>query len=168
MLISISECFYILLLFPGELVLETELDLFTLLTVFSVSVIWVDINLTNDLPLSYLLLLDVYTFLLDACDFSALLTVSIFFFVMGGVIAYFTTLGFVPMSVFPYLTTVLVVVTNEFSVSYKSPLVFLNIIPGFSYLFCNWSLIFEDMISVLGLLYQLNYKIRVRFNSDIT
>ena len=87
---------------------------------------------------------------------------------MGGVIAYFTTLGFVPMSVFPYLTTVLVVVTNEFSVSYKSPLVFPNIIPGFSYLFCNWSLIFEDMISVLGLLYQLNYKIRVRFNSDIT
>ena len=64
-------------------------------TVFSVSSLWVDLDLSNDFNLSYLLLLVVSTILLDARDFSVLLTMSIFFFAIGGVMAYFTTLGFV-------------------------------------------------------------------------
>ena len=44
------------------------------------SVLWVDLDLSNYLPLSDSLLLDVSTFLLGACDFSDLLTVLIFFF----------------------------------------------------------------------------------------
>ena len=63
-----------------KLVLEIDLDLFTVFTVFSVSVILLDLDLSNDLPFSYLLLLDVSTFLLDACDLSVLLTVSIYIF----------------------------------------------------------------------------------------
>ena len=91
------------------------------------------------------------------------LTVSIFLFSMGGVMTYFITLAFFPISVFPYFTTVLVVVTNAFSVSSESPLVFPTVIPGLSDFFCNRSLIFEDMISVLDLLYPVNYIIKVRF-----
>ena len=59
----------------------------------------------------------------------------------------FTALGsvfllFSTMSVFPYLTTVSVVVTNAFSVSYKYPLVFLSFSLVLSDLFGNGSLIF--------------------------
>ena len=57
------------------------------------------------------------------------------------------------MSLFPSLTTVSVVATNAFLVSFKYPLVFLTVILGLSYFFGNGSLIFEDMISVLDLLY---------------
>ena len=54
-------------------------------TVFSVSVIWVNLYLYNDLTVSVLLLLGVSTVLLDACYFSVLLTFSVFFFVeIGG------------------------------------------------------------------------------------
>ena len=60
-------------------------------TVFSVSVFSVDFDLYNDLTLSDLLPLGVSTVLLDACDLSVLLTVSIFFFEIGVVMAYFTT-----------------------------------------------------------------------------
>ena len=68
-----------MVLFPDKLVLKIDPDLFTLLTVLSVSVLFIDLGLSNDLPLSDLLLLDVSTFLLDACYFSVLFTVSIFF-----------------------------------------------------------------------------------------
>ena len=77
--------------------------------------------------------------------------------------ASFTTIGFVPMSVIPSLTTVTVVVTNAFSVSSKSPLVFLNFSLGLSDIFGNGSLIFEDMFPVLDLLYPVNYIIKVIF-----
>ena len=80
---------------------------------FFVSLLLVDLGLSNDLPLSDLLLLDVSTFLLDDCYLSVLLTVSILFFAMGGVMASFATLGFFPMSVLPSLTIVPVVVTNS-------------------------------------------------------
>ena len=75
--ISISEGFSILALLLDKLVLGKDLDLYTM---FSVSVIWVDLNLYIDLTLSVLLLLGVSTVLLDACNLSILLTVSILFF----------------------------------------------------------------------------------------
>ena len=75
----------------------------------------------------------------------------------------FTTIGFVPVSVIPSLTTVTVVVTNAFSVSSKSRLVFLTFILVLSYLFGNKSLIFEDNISVLDSLYLVNYIIKISF-----
>ena len=70
----------------------------------SVSVLWVDLDLSNDLPLSDLLLMDFSFFLLDACGFSFLLNVSIFFFTMGGVMDSFTTVGFFLMSLIPSFT----------------------------------------------------------------
>ena len=76
---------------------------------------------------------------------------------------YFTTLGFVPMSILPSLTTISVVVINVFSVSYESPLVFITVILGLSDLFDKGSLISEDMISVLNILYLVNYKIKLSF-----
>ena len=100
-----------------------------------VSVLLLDLDLSNDLPSSYLFLMDVSTFLSDYCDFYVFLTLSMFFFAMEGV-ASFTTLGYVTMSTIPYLTILSVVVNTEFS---------------------------EDMISVLDLLYLVNYKIKVRF-----
>ena len=72
LLISISKVFNILVLFTDKLVVEID---FFLLTVFSVSFLWVDLYLSNDFPLSDLIMLDVSTFLLGACDFSVLLTV---------------------------------------------------------------------------------------------
>ena len=116
--------FSILVLLLDKLVLEIDLDLFTVFTVFSVSVIWVDLDLSNDLTLSDLLILGVSIILLDACDFSFLLTLSIFFFSIGGVMSSFTTLSFPPMTVLTSLTAVSVVVTNPFSVSSKYPLFF--------------------------------------------
>ena len=50
---------------------------------------------------------------------------------------YFTTLGFFSMTLLPSLTTVLVVGTNAFYFSSKSPPIFLTVIPGLSYFFCN-------------------------------
>ena len=70
--------------------------------------------------ISDLLLLGLSTVLLDAFDFSVLLTVSILFFAeIGRVMAYFTTLGLISyfcqtMLVFPSLATVSVVLTNAF------------------------------------------------------
>ena len=74
---SISEVFSILVLLLDKLILGIYLDLSNM---FSVSVILVYLDLSIDLTLSVLLLLGVSTFLLDACDFYVLLTVSIFFF----------------------------------------------------------------------------------------
>ena len=64
--ISIYGGFPILVILLDKLVFEIDLDLFTVLTGISVSVIWVDLELSKYLPLSYLLLLDVSTVLLDA------------------------------------------------------------------------------------------------------
>ena len=80
MQISISEGFYILVHLLDKLVLEIDFDLLTVLTVFCVSVLLVYLYLSNYLTFSDLLLLDVSTVLLDACDLYVLLTVSIFFF----------------------------------------------------------------------------------------
>ena len=51
---------------------------------FSLSVPQVDLDLYNDLTLSYLFLLGVSTVLLDVCDFSVLCNLSIFFLEIGG------------------------------------------------------------------------------------
>ena len=80
LLISRSDGFSILVLRPDKLVDDIEPDLFSLLTVFYASVFWVELDLFNDLRLSDLLLLDVSTILLNACDLSVLLTVSILLF----------------------------------------------------------------------------------------
>ena len=76
-----------------------------------------------------LLLLGVYTVLLDACDFYVLLTVSNFFFSeIGGFMASSTTFFYLPslstILVFPSLTIVSVVVTNICLVSSKYQLFF--------------------------------------------
>ena len=65
---------------------------------------------------------------------SIFLTVSILFFIMGGVMASFTTLGFVPISLIYSLTIFSIVVTNDF---------------------------LEDMIPVLDLLYLVYYKTKI-------
>ena len=80
--------FLVLLL---DKLLEIDLDLVTVYTIFYVSVLSVDLDLYNDLSLSYLLSLGASTVLLHACDFSVLLTVSTIFLEMGGVMASFTT-----------------------------------------------------------------------------
>ena len=62
---------------------------------FYVSVLLVELDLTNYLIVSVLLLLGVSTVLLDACDLSVLLTVSSFFFSeIGGVMDSSTTFSF--------------------------------------------------------------------------
>ena len=58
-LISISFGFSILELLSNELDDEIDLDLFTDFTVSSVSVLWVDLDLYNDLPLSDLFLMNL-------------------------------------------------------------------------------------------------------------
>ena len=65
--ISISEGFSILVLLLDKLVIGIDLDLFT---VFYVSVLWVDIDLSIDLTFSVLLILGISTVLLDTCDLS--------------------------------------------------------------------------------------------------
>ena len=77
-----------------------------------------------------------FIYFFNVFEFSALLTVSVFFFAMGGVMDYFKVLGYVPMSVFHSLKNKLVVVTNDF---------------------------LEDIISVLDRLYPVCYKIKVIF-----
>ena len=155
--------FPILVLLLDKLVLEIDLYLFTVFTIFYVSFIWVDLDLSNDSTLSNILLLDVSTVFFYACDFSFLLTVSISFFAIGGGMSFFTTIGFVPISVFPSLTTVSLVVTNAFSVSSKPPLIFPTFSIELSDFFGNGSLICEDMISVLDILHLVNSRIKVRF-----
>ena len=119
--------------------------------------------------MSVLLLLGVSTVILDDCDFSLLLTVSIFFFSeIRGVMAYLTTIGYVffflsTMSVFPSLTTVSVVKTNAFLVSSKSPLVFLTFSLGLSDSLGNGPMILDDTISVIDLLHPVNSIISSRF-----
>ena len=103
--ISISEGFSILVLLLDKTVIEIDLYLATVFTVFYLSVLWVDLDLSNDLTLSDLLLLGVSTVLLDAYDFSVLLNVSIFFFEIRGVMASFTKLVFPPLC----FSTILVV-----------------------------------------------------------
>ena len=91
--IYIAVGFYILVLILDKLFLGIDLDLST---VFNVSVLLADLDLSIDLTLSVLLLLVVSTVILNAFDFSVLLTVSIFFFYeIGEVMASFTILGFV-------------------------------------------------------------------------
>ena len=67
-----SEYFSILVLLLDKLVFGIDLNLST---VFSVSVFLVDVDLSNDLIVSFLWPWGVSTVLLDACDFSVLLTV---------------------------------------------------------------------------------------------
>ena len=91
--IYIAVGFYILVLILDKLFLGIDLDLST---VFYVSVLLADLDLSIDLTLSVLLLLVVSTVILNAFDFSVLLTLSIFFFYeIGEVMASFTILGFV-------------------------------------------------------------------------
>ena len=59
-----------------KFVLRVDLDLST---VFTVTVLWGNLYFSNNLTLSVLLLFGVSNFLLDACNFSVLLTVSILF-----------------------------------------------------------------------------------------
>ena len=62
LLISISLGFSILVLFSYKLSDEIDLDLFTAFNVSPVSIIWGDLYLSNDLPFSDLLLLDISFF----------------------------------------------------------------------------------------------------------
>ena len=151
--ISIYLGFSILVLLLDKKVLEIDPDLATVFTVFSVPVLWVDLDLSNNLTLSDLLLLGVSTVLLNACEFSVFLPSP------HCVLFYF----FSTMSVLPSLATVSVVATNAFSDSSKSPLLFLTFSLGLSYFFGNGSLIFDDMISVIDLLHPFNSRIKVRF-----
>ena len=80
--------------FSDKLADEIDLGLFTVFTVYSVSVLLVYLDSSYAFPLSFLLLLDLSIFPLDACDFFVLLTVSIFFFSIGIVMDSFTTLSF--------------------------------------------------------------------------
>ena len=129
------------------------------------SVLLVGFYLSNDLTVSVLLIVGVSIFLLSACDFSDLLTVSIFFFSeIGGVMVCSTTLGFYlpslsTMSVFPSLTTVSVVVTNYCLASSKSPLVFLTLSIGVTDSLGNGQIVLDEMISVLYLLHPVNSRI---------
>ena len=115
--------------------------------------------------MSVLLLLGVFTVLLDACDFSVLLTVSILSFAeIGGVMASSSTfcsdLPYLStLSRLPSLTTVSVVVTNAFLVSSKSPLVFITLSLGVSYYLGNGEMVLDDMISVLDLIHPVNSRI---------
>ena len=85
-LIYISLGFSILVLLSEELADEIDLDLFSFFTVRYISVLWLDLDLSNDidssndLPFSDLLLMDLFIFLLDACALSVSLTASLFFF----------------------------------------------------------------------------------------
>ena len=107
-------------------------------------------------------MLDLSTVLLDACDFSVFLLCK-YSFLNGRSDGFIHHIRFFFVSVFPSLTTVLVVVTNALSVSSKSPLVFLTVILLLSDFSGNGSLIFEYMISVLDILYPVNYIIKVSF-----
>ena len=81
--------------FPDKLADEIDLDLFGVITVSSVSVLLLDLYLSNHLPLlylSYLIYLFIYWMLVISLIF---FTVSILFFAMGGVVNSFTTFGFV-------------------------------------------------------------------------
>ena len=104
-----------MVLLLDKFVLGIDLDLSN---EFSVLVLWVDLDLYNDLTVSVILILGASNVLLDACDFSVLLNVSIFFFAEIEVLMdYFTTFCFdlyflSTMSLFPYLITVSVLVTN--------------------------------------------------------
>ena len=115
--------------------------------------------------MSVLLLLGVYTVLLDACDFYVLLTVLILFFSeIGGVMDSSTTFCFdfpylSTMSVFPSLKNVSVVVTNAYLVSSKHPLVFLTLSLGVSDSLGNGQMVFGDMIPVLDILHPYNSRI---------
>ena len=82
-LISIYFGFSILVFLWDKLADEIDPDLFTDFTVSSVSVVLVELDLYNDLICLIYLLTDLSYFLLDACGFYVLLTVSILFFTMG-------------------------------------------------------------------------------------
>ena len=88
---------------------EIDLDLFIIFTVSYVSVVWVDLDLSNEIDLSNdqflsdLLLMDLSFYLLDTCGLSISLNVSILFVAIGWVVDSFTTVGFVLVSLIPYL-----------------------------------------------------------------
>ena len=65
--ICISEDFSIPVLLSE--IFDTGIDL-DLSTVFCMSIIWADLDLSNGLTVSFLLLLGLSNVLLDACDFS--------------------------------------------------------------------------------------------------
>ena len=62
LLIPISDGFSILVIFPDKLAYEIDIYLFTVLNVSSVSVLWLDLDFSNDLPSSDLFLLDLSFF----------------------------------------------------------------------------------------------------------
>ena len=107
--------------------------------------------------------------LLDACDFSFLLNVSIFFFAEIEVLMdYFTTFCFdlyflSTMSLFPYLITVSVLVTNACLVSSKSPLAFSTFSLGVSDSLGNAQMVLDEMISVLGTIHPVTSRISSGF-----
>ena len=92
------------------------------------------LDLFNDLPLSDSLLVDLSILLLYYCCLFFALTVSILFFSMGGVMAPFSILGFVSMSIIYFLTIMYEVVTNVF---------------------------LEDIILVLDIIHPVCYKAKV-------
>ena len=161
-----SEGFCNVVLLLDTFVLGIDLYLYT---VFSVSVLWVDFDLSNYLTLLFLLLLGVFTVLLDAYDLSVLLTLSIFLFdKIEGVMASSKILGFVllflsTISVFPYLKTVAVVLNNACLVSFKSPLVFQNFSLGVSYSLGDEPMLLYDMVLMIDMSHPVNSRISSRF-----
>ena len=119
-----------------------DLDLFSVFTVSSVSILWVDLYLFNDFDLSNDILVwfisdgsifFTFRFLWFVCFVECVN----FIFAMGGVMDFFTTLGFVSVSLIPSLTIFYVLVNNGF---------------------------LEDMILVLVLLYPVLLQIQSNFN----
>ena len=60
---------------------EIDLDLFSVFTVSSVSVLWEALDLSNDLPLFDLSLMDLYFLLLDACGLYVFFSGFVVFYV---------------------------------------------------------------------------------------
>ena len=112
-LISISLGFSILVLLSDKLADEIDLDLFTIFTVYSVPVLWVYFGLSNDLPLSYLLLLDLSIFYLGCVWFICFVDCVNILFCNGRSDGFLRHSRFLPMSLIPYLKFLSVVVTNE-------------------------------------------------------
>ena len=149
--------FSILVLILDKLVPGIDLHLSTLLTV-SVHLPYLDLSI--DLPLSVLLLLDVSNVLFDACDFSVFLLCQFFFWNRRSdgfphhITFCFPFFSTVP--VVPYLTTMSIVVTNVFLISPKYPLAFLTLSLGLSYFLGNGSMVLDEMISVPDILHNVN------------
>ena len=108
---------YMLKLLWDKLADETYLDLFGVLTVSSFSFILEALYLTNDLDSFNDILLfdsfqiDLYFLLWEVCLFCLWCQ---FYFSLPWVMSFFTTLGFVSISLIPFLTIFYVVCTNSF------------------------------------------------------